>query len=295
MKTAVRVGTVAVPEYYSETRCTWCDGCGNYGIWTAVKYALAGLDLHPWQVCLCYDVGCHGNGSDKIQGYRFHGLHGRVIPFAAGAKLANMKIPVIAFAGDGAAFSEGVGHLVHALRSNYPLTFVLHNNANYALTTGQATSLTWQGQPMNMSPNGIPERTLSSMDFIFSLEPTFVARGFSGDIKLMARILKAAIQHRGFAFVEMLQACPTYDHFATHEYLLERYFDANADGHDPSDLQQAKILAAQAQDRIACGILYQREDIPDFYERLIPRHGLQTTCVEEVRKYDVSEYWQDLV
>jgi len=295
MKTTVRAGTVAVPEYYSETRCTWCDGCGNYGIWTAVKYALTGLNLHPWQVCLCYDVGCHGNGSDKIQGYRFHGLHGRVIPFAAGAKLANMKIPVIAFAGDGATFSEGVGHLVHALRSNYPITFVLHNNANYALTTGQATSLTWQGQHMNMSPNGIPERTLPSMDFIFSLEPTFVARGFSGDIELMARILKAAIQHRGFAFVEMLQACPTYDHFATHEYLLERYFDANADGHDPSDLQQAKILAAQAQDRIACGILYQREDIPDFYERLIPRQGLQTTCVEEVRKYDVSEYWQGLV
>jgi 2-oxoglutarate/2-oxoacid ferredoxin oxidoreductase subunit beta len=295
MKTAVRAGTVTVPDYYSDTRCTWCDGCGNYGIWTAVKYALAGLGLHPWQVCLCYDVGCHGNGSDKIAGYRFHGLHGRVIPFAAGAKLANMKIPVIAFAGDGAAFSEGVGHLVHALRSNYPITFVLHNNANYALTTGQATPLTWQGQPMNMSPNGIPERTLPSMDFIFSIEPTFVARGFSGDIKLMARILKAAIKHRGFAFVEMLQACPTYDHFATHEYLLERYFDANADGHDPSDLQQAKILAAQAQDRIACGILYQREDIPDFYERLIPRHGLQTTCVEEVRKYDVSEYWQDLV
>jgi 2-oxoglutarate/2-oxoacid ferredoxin oxidoreductase subunit beta len=84
-------------------------------------------------------------------------------------------------------------------------------------------------------------------------------------IKLMTRILKAAIQHRGFAFVDMLQACPTYNHFATHEYLLERYFDANAEGHDPSDLQQGKTLATNVQDRIACGILYQREDIPDFY------------------------------
>jgi 2-oxoglutarate ferredoxin oxidoreductase subunit beta len=93
----------------------------------------------------------------------------------------------------------------------------------------------------------------------------------------------------------MLQACPTYNHFATHEYLLERYFDANADGHDPNDLQQAKTLAAQVQDRIACGILYQREDIPDFYERLTPRRGLEATCVEEVRKYDVSEYWRELV
>ena len=222
-------------------------------------------------MCLCYDVGCHGNGSDKIEGYRFHGLHGRVIPFAAGAKLANMKIPVIAFGGDGGTFSEGIGHLVHGLRSNYPITFVLHNNANYGLTTGQATPLTWQDQPMNTSPNGIPERTLASMDLVFSLEPTYVARGFSGDIKLMARILDAAIQHRGFAYVEILQACPTYNHFATHDYLLERYFDANAAGHDPSDLERAKTLATQTQERIACGILYQREDVPHFYERLVSR------------------------
>jgi 2-oxoglutarate ferredoxin oxidoreductase subunit beta len=114
----------------------------------------------------------------------------------------------------------------------------------------------------------------------------------SGDIKLMTRILKAAIQHRGFAFVDMLQACLTYNHFATHG--LDRYFDANAGGHDPSNLQQAKALATQVQDRIACGILYQREDIPDFYNRLIPRQGLATTCVEEVRRYDVSEYWKAL-
>jgi 2-oxoglutarate/2-oxoacid ferredoxin oxidoreductase subunit beta len=148
---------------------------------------------------------------------------------------------------------------------------------------------------MNTSPNGIPEHSLASMDLIFSLNPSFVARGFSGDIKLMTRILKAAIQHRGFAFVEMLQACPTYNHFATLEYLLDRYFDANADGHDPGNLLQAKALATQVQDRVACGILYQREDVPDFYNRLIPRQGVRTTCVEEVRRYDVSEYWKELV
>src|SRR6202140_3317992 len=118
---------------------------------------------------------------------------------------------------------------------------------------------------------------------------------FSGDIKLMTRILKAAIQHRGFALVDMLQACPTYNHFATHEFLLDRYFDANAEGHDPGNLQQAKALATQVQDRIACGILYQREDIPHFYNRLIPRQGLETTCVDEGRRYDVSEYWKELV
>src|SRR5216683_824142 len=101
-----------------------------------------------------------------------------------------MKMPVIAFGGDGATFSEGIGHLVHAVRSNYPITFVLQNTENFALTTGQASPLTRQGQPMNTSPNGMPERTLSTMDLVFSLEPTFVARGFTGDIRLMTRILK---------------------------------------------------------------------------------------------------------
>jgi 2-oxoglutarate ferredoxin oxidoreductase subunit beta len=284
----------SLSEYYSETKGTWCDGCGNYGIWTAVKTALVELNLHPWQVCLCYDIGCHGNGSDKIGGYRFHGIHGRVIPFAAGVKLANMKLPVIAFGGDGATFSEGVGHLVHGLRSNYPITFILHNNASYGLTTGQASSVTPQGQSMNWNPNGMAERTLASMQFIFSLEPTFVARGFTGNIKLMTRILRAAIQHRGFALVDLLQACPTYNHFATHTYLLDRCYDANAEGHDPTNRKRAEALATGTGDRIACGILYQCEDVPNFYERLVPRQEVTTTCVEEVRKYDVSMYFEGL-
>lgn len=284
-----------VKEYGCDMKCTWCDGCGDYGIWTAVKRALAAMGLHPWQVLLCYDVGCHGNGSDKLQGYRFHGLHGRVLPFAAGAKLANHKLPVMAFGGDGASFSEGVGHLVHAIRSNYPITFVLHNNANYGLTTGQASALTWQGQPMNSAPNGIPEQTLPSMDFVFSLEPTFVGRGFSGDIPQMTRLFQAALRHRGFAFVDILQACPTYNHFATHEYLLERCYDANAEGHDPSDFQKARELATNTKDRIATGILYQKEDQPSFYEQLVPRKGVETACAEEVSKKDVSELWKDFV
>ena len=196
-------------DYACATRCTWCDGCGDYGIWTATKRALVELGIAPWQVLLCYDIGCHGNMSDKLKGYRFHGLHGRVLPFAAGAKLANPNLPVIAFGGDGASFSEGVGHLVHAVRSNYPIVFILHNNANYGLTLGQASSLTPQDQPMNSSPNGIPELTLPSMDFIFSLEPTFVARGFGGNIPQLTEIFKKAFTHRGFAFVDVLQACPT--------------------------------------------------------------------------------------
>lgn len=280
-------------DYHCANKCTWCDGCGDYGIWTATKRALVELGLHPWQVLLCYDVGCHGNGSDKVQGYRFHGLHGRVIPFAAGAKLSNMRVPVMAFGGDGASFSEGIGHLMHGVRSNYPITFVLHNNANYGLTTGQASSLTWQGQKMTASPNGIPEHTLNSMDVIFSLEPTFVARAFSGNIPHLTSVLKAAIEHQkhGFAFVDVLQACPTYNHFATHEYLLERCYDANAEGHNPHcNMADARALALDTSKRIATGILYQREDMPSFYDQLVPRKGKTTQCVDEVALTDIEPF-----
>lgn len=282
-------------DFHCDTKCTWCDGCGDYGIWTAVKRALVELGIHPWQALLCYDVGCHGNMSDKLLGYRFHGLHGRVLPFASGAKLANMRLPVIAHGGDGASFSEGIGHLVHSIRSHYPITFILHNNGNYGLTTGQASSLTWQGQPMNTSPNGIPEATLPSMDFVFSLEPTFVARGFSGNIKQMTEILKAAMKHRGFAFVDFLQACPTYNHFATHEYLLSTCYDANAEGHDPSDFAKARAIAVDTSERIATGILYQNETIPNFYERLKPREGKTTQAVDKVQKFDVSGLMREFV
>ena len=288
-------GTPSMKSYHCDTQCTWCDGCGDYGIWTATKRALVALGIEPWQVFLCYDVGCHGNGSDKVQGYRFHGLHGRVIPFAAGAKLANPRVPVMAFGGDGASFSEGIGHMVHGVRSNYPITFVLHNNANYGLTTGQASSLTWQEQPMNTSPNGIPERTLQSMDFIFSLEPTFVARGFSGNIGQLTEIFKAAIQHDGFAFVDVLQACPTYNKFATHEWLLEKCYDINAEGHDPSDFQKARSIAIDTSERVATGILYQNEGIPNFYDRLEPRQNTKTTAVEEVSITDISELMKEFV
>jgi 2-oxoglutarate/2-oxoacid ferredoxin oxidoreductase subunit beta len=285
----------SMKDFHSENKCTWCDGCGDYGIWTAVKQALVDLGIPPHAVMMCFDVGCHGNMSDKLTGYRFHGLHGRVIPFAAGAKLANPNLPVLAFGGDGASFSEGIGHLVHGIRSHYPITFLLHNNGNYGLTTGQASSLTPTSTPMNASPNGIPEATLNSMDFVFSLEPTFVARGFSGDIKQLTYILKEAMQHRGFAFVDILQACPTYNHFATHTMLMERVYKVEDEGHDPTNKENARKIAIDTSKRISTGILYRNENVPNFIERLVPRQGVKTTPVDEVQVRDVSELVKEFV
>jgi 2-oxoglutarate ferredoxin oxidoreductase subunit beta len=133
------------------------------------------------------------------------------------------------------------------------------------------------------------------MDLIFSLEPTFVARSFSGNIPQMTAILKEAVAHRGFAYVDILQACPTYNKFATHEWLLEHCYDASEEGHDPTDLAKAREIAIDTSERISTGILYRNEDVPNFHERLIPRKDVKTTAVEEVEMTDVSDLMKEFV
>ncbi len=267
---------------------TWCGGCGNFGIQNAVERALVLEGLTPQKVMFCYDIGCHGNASDKIAhktGFTLHGLHGRVIPAAAGASLANANMQVIAFAGDGGTMSEGVNHLVHAVRSNYPMMFILHNNENYGLTTGQASSCTRQGTGMNASPDGALLAPMNICDFVMGLNPTFVARSFSGDVKHMTQMMQAGLRHNGFAFIEIFQACPTYNRSTPMDWYLERvsYIERSA-----QTISEARLLAADLDEKINLGVLYQKEDT-NFIEKLSSRRGVDSTLVEEVEKVDISK------
>jgi 2-oxoglutarate/2-oxoacid ferredoxin oxidoreductase subunit beta len=293
--------TPTMKDYYTDTECTWCDGCGDYGIWSAIRQACVGNGYHPHEVLLCFDIGCHGNMSDKIGGaYRVHGLHGRILPFAAGAKLANPTVHTLACGGDGATFSEGINHLIHAVRSNYPVVFVLHNNENYGLTTGQASAVTRQGNTMspviNSSPNGIPEATLNPMDLIFSLQPTFVARGHSGDIKQLTHLIQEGFKHDGFAYIDVLQACPTYNKFLTSKFLRDHCYAVDEASYDVHDFETARKTSEDTTERIATGVLYRaRDPRPSFLGRLKPREGRETTAVQEVQKFDVTSLMQEFV
>jgi 2-oxoglutarate ferredoxin oxidoreductase subunit beta len=272
--------------------CTWCGWCGNYGIQKALIRALTLEDIKPYECLLCYDVGCNGNGSDKIGAYTLHGLHGRVISLASGAALANSEMKVVAMGGDGATFSEGVGHLVHAVRSNYPLVFIHHNNENYALTTGQASGTTRTGQPMNGSPDGVPLDPINPCEIVFTLNPTFVARTFSGDVDHMTKILREALNHNGFAFIDVLQTCPTYNKVTSNEWFWERIKDVEKiKGYNVNDLEQAKKIAQDMENEIAVGILF-KNDLPEFSERLPQRQGKKTTLTNEVSPYDISSLIQ---
>lgn len=288
-------GNVNYSDYYSENTYTWCTNCGNYGIAAALKRSLVESNLPPHQVLLAFDIGCNGNGADKIAGYRYHGLHGRVLPFAAGASIANSELKIIASAGDGATLSEGINHLVHSVRNNYNFTFILHNNGNYGLTTGQASQTTPRGVEMNTSPDGVVTESMHVLNFVLGLNPTFVARTFSGNVNQMTAIFKAAIAHQGFAFVEVLQSCPTYNRTHTHEWYMERVYDTiSIPNYDNTNLIWAREVAQDLQTKIATGVIYQAHDRLPYIQMLPQRLGVKTSLVAESKFYNVTKLWQEL-
>jgi 2-oxoglutarate ferredoxin oxidoreductase subunit beta len=248
-----------------EWKSTWCGNCGNYGIQSALNRALVLEDIAVDDAVLCYDVGCSGNGSDKVDMFTIHGLHGRVLPLAAGVKIANPRLKVIASAGDGATMSEGVNHLVHAVRNDYPILFILHNNENYGLTTGQASATTRKGLERTASEYGTVVDELNVCDFVLSLKPSFVARTYSGRVEHMTEIIRKGLSHKGFAFIEVMQACPTYNKETPDEWYEQRFTDVSKlEGYDSKDIWAARKIAEDMDIDIAMGVLYENPKKTDF-------------------------------
>lgn len=276
-------------KYESREVMTWCGGCGNFGIQNALKRALVLEGVAPKDALMCFDVGCNGNGSDKIHGYTIHGLHGRAISLAAGAAVANPAMKVIASAGDGATFSEGPNHLIHAVRSNYPMMFIHHNNENYGLTTGQASALTRCGEKMNGTPGEVALEPINPLDFVLTLKPSFVARGFSGEVERMTEIFRAGLKHEGFAFVEVLQSCPTYNRATPDHWYTQRVKRIeDLEGYDKNDIWQARKLVQDIDDEIYTGVLYEDPLRVEFMASQKYRGGKRDSLVGDIDYFDIG-------
>ncbi|MDD3474862.1 MAG: thiamine pyrophosphate-dependent enzyme [Candidatus Dojkabacteria bacterium] len=275
---------IPVTEYNTNVRPTWCVGCGNYAINTAIKKTLSELDIKPNQAFISFDIGCNGNGADKIKVNAFKGLHGRAIPLAIGSHLANRKMTVIADIGDGGTLHEGIEHLIHAVRSNYNITILIHNNENFALTTGQATATTQESKPMYGLPDGKPEREMYISDLVLGQRATFFARAYSGDMLQMIEIFKSAINHKGCSIVEILQYCPTYNKEANPEWFAQKIQKLA----QPVQSLEEAIKTSKTEEKINTGVIYQDQSIPTFYDRLQNRKNINTELVEEVKNYDIS-------
>ncbi len=274
-------------SYSSNNKHTWCSGCGDYGILSAIKRALVLEDIEPHEVMLCFDVGCNGNASDKINSYTVHGLHGRVTSLASGIANANSKIKVIATAGDGATFSEGINHLVHSIRNNFNVNFVCHNNFNYGLTIGQASSTTQIGEKMSATPVKVTADPLNTLELVLAMKPSFVARSFSGDIKHITEMLRLAMNHKGFSYLEVLQVCPTFNKATPQEWYWDKiyYLDQT---YDFTDIWEARKIAEE-KEKIALGLIYKNPHKVEFLKSLPYRQENSTELYEEVKKHTINQ------
>lgn len=186
---------------------TWCPGCGNYLFLASLKKALNELKLDPKDVVVTYDIGCAANMVNNLNVCGFATLHGRSIPVAVGVKMANPKLTVIAQGGEGGILTEGGNHLIHAAQRNDALTVIINNNYVFALTTGQASAATPKGIKTRSTPEGNPFEPLSAIDIAAAAGATFLARTLATDLEKTTKIIKEAINHKGFSLVEIIQPC----------------------------------------------------------------------------------------
>lgn len=252
---------------YISTETQWCPGCGNFGILASLINVMNELKIPKNDVVFMGGIGQAPKLNQFIPGNGFSGLHGRVLPAATGIHVANPNLKIIINSGDGDSYGEGGNHLIHTIRRNPNMTHFVHNNQIYGLTTGQpspTTDVTDHNGGVNPS---IPLRPLA---LALSAGATFIARCFSGDRKHMEKIMKAAIAHKGYALVDILQPCVTFNKVNTYKWYQERV-KAIDDTHDVSNKDAARKLASTWGDEIPIGILYQVEE-PMYTER---RSGLK--------------------
>ena len=245
---------------------TWCPGCGDFGIWMSLKDALARLGIGTDDGVVVYGVGCHGNMYDWVKIYGVAALHGRTLPVAQGLKFANHKLPVIVASGDGDGLGEGGNHFIHAAKRNPNITVLIHDNQVYGLTTGQASPTAKTGFKTKSTPEGVVDEPINPLTLAITAGATFVARGFAGDSPGLTEIMIKAIKHKGFAVVDILQPCVTFDKVHTYGWYRQRLYKLDAEKYTPDNKVKAIEKALEWEERIPIGIFYQ-EDKPTSEDR----------------------------
>jgi len=250
---------VTMQELATPSKNTWCPGCGNFGILMAMKRAIIQLELEREKVVSLTGIGCHGKMTNYIKVNSIHVIHGRVLPAATAIKLANRELTVIGFAGDGDAYNIGLGHLSHAARRNPDITYVVHNNLIYGLTTGQTSPTSKKGHKTKSTPRGVFETAVNPITQALASDASFVARGYAGDMHHLTELFKQAITFRGFALVDVLQPCVAWNRINTYGFYKERVYKLEETDHDPTDITQAYGRAMEWRQRIPIGIFYKVE------------------------------------
>ncbi len=252
---------------YAGLKPTWCPGCGNFGILGALNKSLVDLGIEPHQILLVSGIGQAGKLPHYTRGNVFNSLHGRPLPSAIGAKIANHDLVIIAVSGDGDAYGEGGNHFIHAMRRNHNITYLVHNNQVYGLTKGQASPTSDAGFITKSTPEGAAN-PVNPIALAIVSGASFVGRSFAGDSKHLSELIKAGVTHRGFALIDILQPCVSFNHKNTFQWYRERVYKLeNENGYDAGDRKAALEKALEWGERIPIGLIYRKE-LPIYEDRL---------------------------
>jgi len=259
-------------DIYTKNEITWCPGCTNFVVRTAVNNAVLSLIKQGYkkeEFVSVADIGCGAKIYDYLDISGMCGLHGRVVPLAFGIHIGNPKLKVLAFGGDGGIYNEGMGHFVHACRYNADMNVIVLNNQVFSLTTGQATATTEKGFVEKTHPFGVKESPLNPIVLALELGATFVARVSALDLKQMSDVIEKAIKHKGFSLIEVMQPCISYHNFS--DFLRKNTYKIKPMSHDNALKEARKWNYNQHEGgEAATGIFYKKRE-PTFAENYLEK------------------------
>src|ERR687887_628290 len=258
---------LTIKDFKGHAEPDWCPGCGDFGVLHSLKQAIADLGLYPHEVMTISGIGCSSNLPGYINTYGMHTLHGRALAVATGAALANHEMKIVVTGGDGDGYGIGGNHFLHSMRRNVDLTYIVMDNQIYGLTTGQTSPTSIKGMKTKSTPIGSVENPINPIPLAIATGATYVARGYTGQVRHLTDLIKGGIQHRGFALIDCFSPCVTFNRDNTHEFFKQRVRKLDDVGHDPSDFALAMQRAYEWGEEIPIGLFWQRSDLPSLDEQ----------------------------
>ncbi len=255
---------LGIKDFKGRADPDWCPGCGDFGVLHALKQAIAELGLYPNEVLTVSGIGCSSNLPGYINAYGMHTLHGRALAVATGAQLANHRLKVIVPGGDGDGYGIGGNHFLHTMRRNVDLTYIVMDNQVYGLTTGQVSPTSIKGMKTKSTPFGSVENQVNPIPLAIAGGATYVARGFTGQIRHLTELIKGGIQHKGFALIDTFSPCVTFNKDNTHEFFKQRTRKLEDQAHDPTDFMHAMERGYEWGEEIPIGLFWKRDDLPSL-------------------------------
>lgn len=250
-------------DFKTDAKSWWCPGCGDFAVLAALQRALVNEGLEPHNVALVAGIGCSGKIGNYINCYNFHVTHGRTLPTAMGLKLANRDLTVLAAGGDGDGFAIGMGHFMHAVRRNPDITYIVMDNHIYGLTKGQISPTSQMGFATKAQPRGNIERPVTPLTYALAAGATFVAQGFSSNVKQLTSLIQQGIRHKGFAFINALSPCVTFNRVNTYDWYRDVLTDLDKDeNYDATDRRLAMQTVAEHEELVT-GLIY-KEETPSY-------------------------------